>query len=166
MDQNTATVWYKQFWPWFLIALPGSVVIASIATIIIASHNPDSIVTDDYYKAGLAINRDLSREQMAVSLDIRCTLQIDRDKNVVHAIMDTTETKSPQALHLKLIHPTLPDKDQFITLNKSTTPGIYTANTRPIGDGEWNVIIDSTSLAWRLQRRVTINDTLNNLIIR
>ncbi len=66
MNEDQVKAWYKQFWPWFLIALPGSVVIASVATIIIAIKNPDSIVVDDYYKAGLAINRDLSREQLAI----------------------------------------------------------------------------------------------------
>lgn len=33
------TPWYKQFWPWFLIALPGSVVIASLFTISLAVEN-------------------------------------------------------------------------------------------------------------------------------
>jgi FixH len=32
--------WYRQFWPWFLIALPGSVVIASFVTLYIASSEP------------------------------------------------------------------------------------------------------------------------------
>ncbi len=27
------TPWYKQFWPWFLIALPASVVVASLITV-------------------------------------------------------------------------------------------------------------------------------------
>jgi hypothetical protein len=31
--------WFKQFWPWFLIALPGSVVIASMFTISLAIEN-------------------------------------------------------------------------------------------------------------------------------
>ncbi|MFT7320700.1 FixH family protein, partial [Congregibacter sp.] len=29
--------WYQQFWPWFLIALPGSVVIAGLSTLYIAN---------------------------------------------------------------------------------------------------------------------------------
>ena len=42
--------WYKQFWPWFIIALPASVVIASFFTLYLAVSNPDQlIVTDDEY---------------------------------------------------------------------------------------------------------------------
>ena len=48
--------WFKQFWPWFLIILPGTVVIASLATVIIAFKGADDVVSKDYYKEGLAIN--------------------------------------------------------------------------------------------------------------
>ena len=42
--------WYKQFWPWFIIALPASVVIASFFTLYLAISNPDHlVVTDDEY---------------------------------------------------------------------------------------------------------------------
>jgi len=42
--------WYKQFWPWFIIALPASVVIASFFTLWLAISNPDHlVVTDDEY---------------------------------------------------------------------------------------------------------------------
>jgi len=39
--------WYKQFWPWFIIALPASAVIASFVTLWIAISNPDQLVVDD-----------------------------------------------------------------------------------------------------------------------
>ncbi len=42
--------WYKQFWPWFLIILPLSVVVASITTFVVFSNNKVSLVAEDYYK--------------------------------------------------------------------------------------------------------------------
>lgn len=39
--------WYKQFWPWFIIALPASVVIASFFTLWLAISNPDQLVLDE-----------------------------------------------------------------------------------------------------------------------
>jgi hypothetical protein len=39
--------WYRQFWPWFLIALPASTVLACMVTIWLAVTNPDAIVTAD-----------------------------------------------------------------------------------------------------------------------
>jgi hypothetical protein len=50
-QKNTDTKpWYKQFWPWFLIALPGSVVIASMLTIGIAIENAPTITQNNLGK--------------------------------------------------------------------------------------------------------------------
>ena len=39
--------WYRQFWPWFIIALPASVVVASFFTLWLAISNPDQLVIED-----------------------------------------------------------------------------------------------------------------------
>jgi hypothetical protein len=39
--------WYKQFWPWFIIALPATAVIASFITLYLAISRPDYIVVED-----------------------------------------------------------------------------------------------------------------------
>ncbi len=40
--------WYKQFWPWFIIALPLSSVIASLALLWIAITHPDATVPNEH----------------------------------------------------------------------------------------------------------------------
>ena len=45
MNQSASLPWYKQFWPWFLIALPASAVIASLYTVSLAVRTTDSLVT-------------------------------------------------------------------------------------------------------------------------
>ncbi len=47
--------WYKQFWPWFLIALPATVVIWTIMTVIVFTQNSVDLVTEDYYKKEKAL---------------------------------------------------------------------------------------------------------------
>ena len=39
--------WYRQFWPWFIIALPAAAVIASFFTLWLAISNPDYVVVDE-----------------------------------------------------------------------------------------------------------------------
>ena len=56
--------WYKQFWPWFLIILPLTVVVWTIITVIIFSNNSVSLVTEDYYKKGKGINIDISKHKV------------------------------------------------------------------------------------------------------
>ena len=46
-NMNELNPWYKQFWPWFLMALPATAVIGGIITIVIAMTNPDGLVKDD-----------------------------------------------------------------------------------------------------------------------
>ena len=38
--------WYRQFWPWFLIALPGCAVVASLYTLNLAMQTTDSLVVE------------------------------------------------------------------------------------------------------------------------
>ncbi len=46
-------LWHQQFWPWFLIALPTFVVIASFVTLAIALNHPDPEVPHAPPKHGL-----------------------------------------------------------------------------------------------------------------
>lgn len=39
--------WYLEPWPWIIIGLLGSVILASLATLWIAVANPDGLVVDD-----------------------------------------------------------------------------------------------------------------------
>jgi len=39
--------WYKQFWPWFIIALPASAVVAGFITLWLAISSPDYLVVDE-----------------------------------------------------------------------------------------------------------------------
>lgn len=51
--------WYRQPWPWFLIALPAIAVVGCIATMILAIRTNDAVVAD-YYQRGLDINKELA----------------------------------------------------------------------------------------------------------
>lgn len=61
MTQPLSKPWYRQFWPWFIIALPTAAVVGSITTAIIASQDGVNLVAEDYYKQGKEINQDLSK---------------------------------------------------------------------------------------------------------
>jgi len=41
------TPWYRQFWPWFIIALPTAAVIASFYSPWLAVSRPDYLVVDE-----------------------------------------------------------------------------------------------------------------------
>lgn len=66
--------WYKQRWPWFLIAGPGIVVIAGFITLWMAIDSDDGLVTDDYYKQGLTVNQRMQRDHQASSMGLRADI--------------------------------------------------------------------------------------------
>ena len=69
--------WYRQGWPWFLIALPASAVFGGIATLILALQSPNALVVDDYYKEGLAINQQIHRQAVARDMGLNALLRSD-----------------------------------------------------------------------------------------
>src|SRR5690606_40709111 len=54
-DENIPP-WYKQFWPWFLISILVFAVVIGLGLLYVSMLNPDSMVRDNYYKEGRAIN--------------------------------------------------------------------------------------------------------------
>lgn len=54
-DTDYSTPWYKQFWPWFLIALPTVAVIACFISLDIAIKHADAPVAGDYVQHGLTV---------------------------------------------------------------------------------------------------------------
>ena len=55
--ERVARPWYREPWPWLLMAGPFVVVIASLACAWVAIDSDDGVVAQDYYKQGLAINK-------------------------------------------------------------------------------------------------------------
>lgn len=60
--------WWKFGYVWLVIGGPAVVVVASLVTAYIAVTRPDPLVTQDYYRKGLDINRTLDKEAAAASL--------------------------------------------------------------------------------------------------
>lgn len=117
-DNEDTKPWYRQFWPWFLIVLPGTVVVAALYTVYIAFKHADSVVVDDYYQEGRAINVSLALDDRARELDLSATLTVDRiSGEVLVAVQGDTEP--PETMTLYLFHPANAALDQALTLRGS-----------------------------------------------
>lgn len=51
--------WWQFGHVWLLIAGPSAVVVAGIATVYLALARPDPVVSEDYYRQGLELNKTL-----------------------------------------------------------------------------------------------------------
>ncbi|HYF42990.1 MAG TPA: FixH family protein [Ramlibacter sp.] len=55
--------WWRYGFVWLVIAGPAAVVVAGVATLVIAAQGADSLVAKDYYRRGIEINQQLARER-------------------------------------------------------------------------------------------------------
>ncbi len=153
---NEVDPWYKQFWPWFLMALPATAVIGGIITIVIAMTNPDGLVKDDYYKAGLGINRTLAREQQAANLGLSAIGEWQPQLQQVSMQLTASRPVKSERLLLNLIHPTRSGLDIRVPL-LSQGNGLYKGLlAQTPAAGNWYLIITPEDESWRLNGRVRL----------
>ncbi|MEM0954017.1 MAG: FixH family protein [Pseudomonadota bacterium] len=151
------TPWYRQFWPWFLFGLPGCVVIAGLATWWIAAHNADSVVVDDYYKEGLAINRELDKQRRADDLRLRAA--VNYQDQALDVVLDGDII--PVALTLRLSHPMDANFDQSLQLAQ-INPGHYRTPMSLQGSTRWHWQIEplygpEREADWRLDGELLVS---------
>ncbi|SDJ27628.1 hypothetical protein SAMN04488540_106159 [Ferrimonas sediminum] len=147
-----ATPWYKQFWPWFLILLPGSVVIAALMTIKVAVDNPVALVAEDYYKKGKGINQDLSRITQARNLGV--VFELTQQNDTLYLIQHGGPSDGA-AIEVEFHHTTLPRHDRIMMLTQDAS-GRYPVPAEELVNGNWQVMIDAFDQSWRLQQRIAL----------
>ena len=55
--------WWRHGHVWLLIAGPAAVIVAGIATLVLAIRTPDPLVAEDYYRRGIEINKTLAERE-------------------------------------------------------------------------------------------------------
>jgi uncharacterized protein len=141
--------WYKEPWPWILMTGPAIVIVAGFVTAWLAIISNDGLVTDDYYKQGLAINQRLQRDHYASGLGLRADFM--RSGQQVRLLLKADgEVALPEVLTLKLAHPTRAGQDQLVKM-ASEGQGFYSGTLSAEVSGRWHVSIEDPSGKWRLQ---------------
>ena len=146
--------WYRQFWPWFLILLPGSVVVAGLTTLVLANRHADDLVVDEYYKDGLAINRKLEKQQRAEQQGISARFEFSGPG------VDVTVSGPVDApgLSLLLSHPLESDRDFQVELSR-VAPGRYRGTLEQAVAPRWHWTLELPGGdGWRLDGSIAASD--------
>jgi hypothetical protein len=118
-----------------------------VTTVWIAATSADGLVVGDYYKAGLAINQTLARDDAARALALTATLQ---SADGVLALTLAGHLQSyPDRLSLTLAHPTRPGLDQTLALSHAGG-GHYRASLPAMPAGKWHAQLTDAASTWRL----------------
>lgn len=156
MQEYDTTPWYKQFWPWFLIAIPLSSLIVGSQVIRLATDGTNSMVVDDYYKEGKTINTRLDKIEKAKALNITSTLMIV-DGEIALTFL-TGAPKSGEALKLDFFHATLEARDFAVFLTQDAN-GVYRYSDDFSVQGKWRLRLTPIDESWKIQQRLVLPQT-------
>lgn len=141
--------WYRQPWPWLLMAGPAIVVVAAIYTAWLAVVTDDGVIADDYYKRGLLINKDLERARRGEAMRLGAVLAFAPDGALRLALsgFEADPAAAPTALRVRLVHATRAGLDRAATLTRGPD-GRYVGSIAPPPPGRWLVTVETET--WRL----------------
>lgn len=145
--------WYRQFWPWFLIAIPAMSVVSGLTMLTVAVRGADQMVVDDYYKHGLAINENIALDHYASERGLEATVRFDLETGEVFVESLRGDYPWPEALQLKLLHPMAEELDQTLILRHFE--GGYRADLEALPRHRYYLRLSPVELAaspglWRL----------------
>jgi hypothetical protein len=147
--KETPAAWYRHRWPWILAAGPAIVVAASLWTWVLAARTAasDGLVTEDYYRQGLAINHVLDRTRHAAQLHVGAHVSFDGAR--VRAVLAGAAPPSA-ALRLAITSPAHAREDQRIELAAAGN-GTYESAFTPLSPGVHRVVLEDREGTWRLE---------------
>ena len=146
VTRHGAQPWYREPWPWILMAGPAAVIVAGAVTIWLAVSTSDGLVADDYYKRGLAINQELKRDEAATERGIAAG--VERRDGVLRVRLQA-RTAMPEAVFARLVHPTRAVQDQRLRLPR-VAPGVYETSLVELPAGRWRVVVEDPLGEWRI----------------
>ncbi|WP_107878823.1 FixH family protein [Neisseria animaloris] len=152
-------VWYKEPWPWILMAGPAIVVVAAFVTFYLAQKNAADLVSDDYYKDGKHIDIQLHRDEEALKRNIHAQVLISPDHNAAKVFV-SGDFDPKEAVNLVLLHPAKKTGDQTVKLQAAqggvTSGGKseYNAVFKPLPDtNHWYIRVEDAAGKWRVEDR-------------
>ena len=157
--------WYCYGWPWFLISIPLISVGLGLSMLYLGMSTNNSLVVDDYYKAGKAINQRIARDVRATEYGMHGELfqaddgvvltlshqSVDRDKALVAVL-------NPERVIVKFVHVTRASLDLDVTAQHIGGGRYIAQDTQmPLSD-RWRIHIYPElealdDMSWRLVSR-------------
>ncbi len=144
--------WYRQVWPWMLIAIPFSSVMGGMLMIYLAVSHPNDLVKDSYYQDGMAINKQIDKDLMASQLGVQATISFDESLGDVFVDLRGVEEN---ALIIELFHPSDSNKDMISGLLR--IPGEqsrYQGHFEATLSGRWYIELRDVDNEWRMRGRM------------
>ncbi len=151
------TPWYRQFWAWFVIIPPIVAIVAGTATVLIANHYADNLVTGDFEKVGLGYQSTSAARAEAARLGITAEVALPSGDDTLRLWLSGAHAH-PQQLIVTLAHATQGEKDQRLTVVRVDGERYEGRLPAAVTDRHY-LIISHPEEVWRLEGRMAAGAT-------
>ena len=139
--------WYQNPVLVLVLAIPLLAVVMGSVTLYLAFSGADTLVKDNYYREGLAINQEFDTEKQAAALQIHAMLTVSQSE--VAATLQS-DAPHPAELQLALLHPLLPEHDRELVLARQAD-GSYRAILPEVPVGSYHIRLGNDEQGWLLR---------------
>lgn len=148
MTQEQFTPWYKEPYMLLVAGIPVIAVIWGLNMVRLAMDNPDTLVSDSYYKDGVSYVESHKLDQAADRLQVEAAMTFNADEITVE--LSGYFDQKPDTLQLQLIHPTLEERDVTVLLQRMPDGRYMGVNDITLPNRR-HVWVSSPEQGWRLQ---------------
>ncbi len=154
--EQASASWIHYPWVWLVFAIPLLTIVAGFITFYLASDTRDSLISENYYREGLAINQQTDRLRHAAELGVTAELDLGRNQAYLQINLHKKKGTLPDTLSLGLYHPTLQEYDQQLMLHRVGSGHFYRVTRPRISPGRWYVSLAPEDQQWRLQGQMQL----------
>jgi uncharacterized protein len=157
------SAWHREPMVWLIIMIPLSAVVMGAVMLTLAISTYDGLVSDDYYKQGLQINRSMERDALARSYALGADVLLGAAGEAIEvSLSGNLRFQSPEIVQLQLFHATRPGLDRSVALRRVAS-GRYVASALRLEPGHWYLQLDADG--WRLKTRFAALDGSQRLTL-
>lgn len=145
-------IWYREPWPWILMGIPMVSVILGVVMLWLATTTNNSMVVDDYYRKGKAIDVDVSRDHVASEMGLSATVFLaDKAATVKVTTHDTKQLLDlPKEISVRFVHSAFSEMDRSFIATVSSGSTYHFTLLKPIASGRYRTHLESPRGDWRL----------------
>jgi uncharacterized protein len=142
------TPWYKEPWMLLVAGVPIIAVCWGMVIITLAVTGKDSLVSDSYYKDGMAYTENREWRDKAKRLQV--TGSMTYNDGEIRATISGYLDEQPSFLQIQLIHPTLESKDETVLLQQMAD-GSYLGLANNNHLGKRKIWLQSPEQEWMIK---------------
>jgi hypothetical protein len=160
-SEEPITHWYKEPWMLLVMGVPIAAILWGVVIVTLAVNGKDSLVSDSYYKDGMAYteNREFRNKAKRLQLTATVTYNEGEIRSSIAGYLD----ENPSFLRLQIIHPTLETEDETVLLQK-IADGSYLGLADKNHLGKRKMWLQSPEQEWMIKDEALIeNGKLLNL---